>query len=120
MGNPTPTMTAPSNIGAIEKVVAPLPVVLTEFTAVRAGRAALLSWRTASEQNNAYFTVEGSTDGVVFKRLGMVAGHGTSILAHTYQYSDTTLIGTATGTAYYRLQQVDANGKVTYSPLRVL
>jgi hypothetical protein len=120
VGNPTPDKAAPSNIGAIETTTAPLPVVLTEFTAVRAGRTALLSWRTASEQNNAHFIVEGSTDGVSFKRLGRVAGHGTSILAHTYQYSDTTLASVATGTAYYRLQQVDTNGKVTYSPIRVL
>jgi hypothetical protein len=120
VGNPTPTMTSPSNIGAIERVAAPLPVVLTEFAAVRAGTNALLSWRTASEQNNAYFTIEGSPDGVAFKRLGLVAGHGTSALVHTYQYSDTTLARTTTGTVYYRLQQVDTNGKVTYSPLRAL
>jgi hypothetical protein len=120
VGNPTPDMTDPSNIGAIEAKTAPLPVVLTEFTAVRSGRAALLSWRTASEQNNAYFTVEGSTDGIAFKRLGLIAGRVTTILAHTYQYSDTTLVGTAAGTVYYRLQQVDTNGKVTYSPLRIL
>jgi len=120
VGNPTPDMTDPSNIGAIESKTAPLPVVLTEFTAVRAGRAALLSWRTASEQSNAHFVVEGSTDGVAFKRLALVAGRGTTILAHTYQYSDTTLVSTAAGTVYYRLQQVDTNGKVTYSPLRVL
>ncbi|WP_233635779.1 right-handed parallel beta-helix repeat-containing protein [Hymenobacter setariae] len=120
VGNPTPDMTDPSNIGAIESKTAPLPVVLTEFTAVRAGRAALLSWRTASEQNNAHFIIEGSTDGVTFKRLGLLVGHGTTILAHTYQYSDTTLVATASGTVYYRLQQVDTNNKVTYSPLRVL
>jgi hypothetical protein len=120
VGNPTPTMTSPSNIGAIERGVAPLPVVLTEFTAVRAGTSGLLSWRTASEQNNAYFIIESSIDGLAFKRLGLVAGHGTSTLAHTYQYSDTTLARTTTGTVYYRLQQVDTNGKVTYSPLRML
>lgn len=120
VGNPTPAMTAPSNIGAIERAAAPLPVVLTEFTAVRAGRAALLSWRTASEQGNAYFAIEGSQDGLAFSRLGLVAGHGTSALAHAYQYRDTTLISAAAGPVYYRLQQVDTNGNATYSPLRVL
>ena len=120
VGNPTPAMKAPSNIGAIEKAVAPLPVVLTEFTAVRAGSDALLSWRTASEQNNAYFAIEGSTNGVTFKRLSLVEGHGTSILTHTYQYSDVTLLASASSMVYYRLQQVDTNGKVTYSPIRVL
>ncbi|MFD1871081.1 right-handed parallel beta-helix repeat-containing protein [Hymenobacter bucti] len=120
VGNPTPTKTSPSNIGAIETLAAPLPVVLTEFTAVQAGTAALLSWRTASEQNNAYFAVEGSPDGIVFKRLGLVAGHGTSTLAHPYQYRDTALVRAATGAVYYRLQQVDTNGRVTYSPTRVL
>lgn len=119
VGNPTPTKTDPSNIGAIEAKNSPLPVVLTEFTAVRAGHAAMLNWRTASEQNNAHFIVEGSTDGVTFKRLALVAGHGTTILARTYQYRDTTLLS-AGGTVYYRLQQVDTDNKATYSPLRVL
>jgi hypothetical protein len=42
------------------------------------------------------------------------------MVAHTYQYSDTTMTRVALDTVYYRLQQVDANGKVTYSPVRIL
>jgi hypothetical protein len=51
--------------------------------------------------------------------ITVTLGHGTAY-SLTYQYSDTTLTNAATGTVYYRLQQVDTNGKVTYYPLRVL
>ena len=51
-GNPTPAASTSGNIGALESVrsaTVPLPVVLTECTALRAGTTARLSWRTASE-----------------------------------------------------------------------
>jgi hypothetical protein len=61
--------------------IAPLPVQLTIFTAEAVGSAARLTWRTASELNNARFEVEASTDGRTFAHLGNVAGHGTIQLA---------------------------------------
>jgi hypothetical protein len=123
IGNPTPAMPTSGNIGALESVsatAAPLPVVLTAFTAQRVGTAAQLSWHTASEEGNAYFAVEYSLDGSTFASLGQVPGHGTSAQAHTYSYTDTRLAQYPAGPVYYRLRQVDTDGQATYSPVRTL
>ena len=123
VGNPTPPAPLSGNIGAVEsvtQVAAPLPVVLTEFTAVREGSAARLGWRTASEEGNAYFNVEYSLDGTVFTTLGRVLGQGTSSQTHTYSYTDANLASYPAGPVYYRLRQVDTNGQATYSPVRTL
>ena len=96
----------------------PLPVELAAFSADARGPAAHLAWTTASERNNAGFEVEASGDGHAFRRLGWIAGHGSSSEAHSYQFDDATL-GTAPGPlVYYRLRQLDADGTATFSPVR--
>jgi hypothetical protein len=124
IGNPTPAMPTQGNIGALESqysVIAPtpLPVVLTDFTVTRSNSTILVRWNTASEQENDYFVVERSLNGHTFTSLDRVAGAGTSLQTHAYQYEDANLPAT-TNTAYYRLRQVDISGKVTYSPVRAL
>ncbi|RYY16534.1 MAG: T9SS type A sorting domain-containing protein, partial [Cytophagaceae bacterium] len=100
---------------------APLPVVLTAFTATPAagGRAIHLAWATASEVNNARFEAERSFDGVYFSTLRTVAAAGSSAAAHTYALTDADLPATARS-LYYRLRQVDTDGTASYSPVRVV
>jgi len=93
----------------------PLPVQLVNFSARRVGSRAVLDWATASEKNNAGFTVERSPDGKAWQAVATVAGHGSSTLAHQYNYSEPAL-----NVAYYRLAQRDHDGTVTYSPVRML
>jgi hypothetical protein len=91
---------------------APLPVVLTSFTAKRSGAGVVCKWETASEQHNDYFVVERSANSQDFVALSNVAGHGSTSAAHTYSFTDTR---PAASLAYYRLRQVDVDGKTTYS-----
>ena len=99
-------------------VANPLPVVLTQFTAVAAGPSAVrLAWATASEANSAAFEVQRSADGATWATLGTVAAAGTSTTAHTYGYLDAAA---PTGAGYYRLRQVDADGTASYSPVRAV
>jgi uncharacterized repeat protein (TIGR01451 family) len=99
----------------------PLPVVLTAFTATAvANRDAQLSWRTASEVNSAYFEVERSLDGSTFTKLGQLAAQGTSTSPSTYAFLDKGVASLSTGPVYYRLHQVDRDGKASYSPVRTL
>ena len=99
----------------------PLPVVLTAFTARASGSSALLDWATASEKNNAYFAVERSRTGqpADFVAIGQLAGQGTTAAAHTYRFADPNAAATGS-TMYYRLHQVDADGRSTYSPVRAV
>jgi hypothetical protein len=97
----------------------PLPVELTEFTAQAQQAAVALKWRTASEKNNDHFEVERSRDGHDFGRIATVAGQGTKASPTDYALLDEQLPGDAR-TLYYRLRQVDTDGKASYSPVRVV
>lgn len=96
----------------------PLPVELSAFTAQADGPATVrLNWATASELNNAYFAVERSPDGRAYTTVGTVSGAGTSTAAHVYGFRDAQLPA-GPDVLYYRLRQVDTNGKTTFSPVR--
>jgi len=98
----------------------PLPVTLIDFTARAEGPAAArLTWATASELNNAGFTVERSLDARVFQGIGTVAGAGTSTSRHDYTLLDNKLPAGAT-LLYYRLRQTDVSGTLSYSPVRTV
>lgn len=88
--------------------VTTLPVALAEFTAVKAGNTAQLSWRTLSELNNKGFAVERSADGVAWSQIQFVNATG----AGSYSTLDKTPLS---GVNYYRLKQVDNDGKQAYS-----
>lgn len=104
----------------ISTAPAPLPVTLTTFTAQAAGLAAArLRWTTASELDNAGFTVERSLDGRAFVAIGTVAGAGTSTTRHDYTLLDDHLPAGAS-LLYYRLAQTDLSGAVTYTPVRIV
>ena len=97
----------------------PLPVELTQFTATLRGTTVVLAWATASEKNADRFEIERSLDGRTFARLGAVAAHGTTSSPSTYTFSDGRYPD-GTALLYYRLRQVDADGKLSYSPVRVV
>lgn len=105
-----------SNISvyAVFATVAPLPVQLTSFLGKTTSTGVALTWETASEQHNDHFVVEradNSPDG--FQALSLVKGAGTSAQGHQYQYTDAT----PGGLRYYRLRQVDTDGKESFSPV---
>lgn len=92
---------------------APLPVTLNYFGAeILNNKSTLLSWSTSSEANNSGFEVEQSFDGVDFKTIGFVKGAGNS--KNTIKYSFAYL---GDETAFYRLKQIDFDGKATYSDI---
>ena len=95
-------------------VTNPLPVGLTAFAAERQGRNAVLTWATASEQDNRGFGIEVSLDGQSFREIGFVApeGSGTSSSVRRYRFVDAA--EGKTGPRYYRLRQDDRSGKTTY------
>ncbi|MEZ4772571.1 MAG: T9SS type A sorting domain-containing protein [Bacteroidia bacterium] len=91
------------------------PVELVHFSTSKTEGGVLLEWQTASELNNEGFAVEHSTDVSNWDYLGFVEGQGTSMEAHDYQF----IHGNPTyGENYYRLRQVDFDGKFEYSDIR--
>ncbi len=98
----------------------PLPVQLTAFTATLASPAAVeLAWATASEVNSARFEVQRSLDGTAWATIGTVAAAGTSVTVRPYTLADASLPAGASS-LYYRLRQVDQDGKTAYSAVRTV
>lgn len=94
-----------------------LPVTLTSFAATFTNNQNSLTWATSSESNSLGFDVESSADGVVFNKIGFVASksNGNSTSALTYAFQDKSA---TSGTTYYRLKQVDKDGKFEYSDIK--
>ncbi len=88
-----------------------IPVELTRFTGVADGNAAILSWETSSETNNAGFEVQVRTPGAEFEMAGFVNGHGTTTEAHSYRHTVNEL---DPGTYAFRLKQIDYDGAFEY------
>lgn len=89
-----------------------LPIVLVDFDGSNVGNANVLSWTTATELNNDYFTIERSLDGKNYEEIGTVNGAGQSSTLLDYEYTDAQPY---LGTNYYRLKQTDYNGAFDYS-----
>jgi len=89
-----------------------LPVELVSFQATLNGNAVVLSWKTASETNNAGFEVQRQVSGE-YQPLGFVEGFGTTTETQSYQFRVEKL---APGTYAFRLKQIDFAGSVHFSP----
>ena len=95
----------------------PLPVELVSFNGTCNEGMVNLLWQTASEFNSSHFDVEKSTDGETWRVLATIPSAGTSNELLTYQTVDNS--GT-NGSNYYRLRQVDNDGKEKlYDPINV-
>jgi len=93
---------------------APQPVKLNGFSAVRSKQVVSLNWNTEFEIDSKEFVVERS-EGTEFRSLGTVSSNGNSSTKKSYSFNDKN---ENTGTTYYRLKNVDLNGKFTYSEIR--
>lgn len=95
-----------------------LPVELVNFDAkAHTNNSALLSWNTASELDNDYFTIERSRDGIAYEGIGKVYGAGTTDRAQSYYFVDEQPLQ---GLNYYRLKQTDFDSQYSYSEVRTL
>jgi len=106
--------------GMVNTAQSPLPIELIDFTATLIGERVQLKWRTATELNNDYMTIERSTSpqsGLSFVEIGRVAGAGTVYEPRSYSLWDER---PEPGLNYYRLRQVDFDGRETYSDLVVV
>jgi hypothetical protein len=102
-----------SGHGFVQAVGSALPVELARFGATTDGTAAVLTWKTTSETNNAGFAVEhrrGHED--AWTELAYKEGAGTTTDPQRYRHRTAAL---EPGTHAFRLEQVDLDGSSTYS-----
>lgn len=93
-----------------------LPITLSDFRADKyENDKVMIRWVTSAELNNAYFSLERSSNGIDFEMINEQEGAGTSTIAHHYEYLDENPLP---GINYYRLKQVDFDGQFTYGPIK--
>ncbi len=95
----------------------PLPVNLVHFGANPINGDVVLDWTTVSESNSDYFSVESCNDAVNFKEVARLSAAGNSNTTLNYRSLDTS---PHSGVSYYRLRQVDFDGKFMYSNIEVV
>lgn len=91
-----------------------LPVELTQFEATEYPHWNVVKWTTASEQNSDYFSLERSENGLNWREIATKEAAGNSNENIRYSHIDYSL----SPLVYYRLKQVDIDGKVEiYGPI---
>ncbi len=106
------------NSGIIDNSTGPLPIELVYFAAnTQFNRLVEIKWQTKSEIDNDYFVVEKSSNGIEWAVHTTIKGAGNNASVINYETIDNQPYK---GLSYYRLKQVDFNGKYTItSPVSV-
>lgn len=74
----------------------------------------LLQWVTSEEENNQFFMIERSFDGIEFEKIGKIDGIGNADELNEYQFLDVNMHEEK---ALYRLKQIDYDGTFSYSDI---
>ena len=85
-----------------------LPIELISFEGVNDGNSNILTWVTATETNNSHFNLDRSLDMFNWIRIATIKGAGTVNTPNIYSVND---YETLNGIIYYRLTQVDYDGR---------
>ncbi|MBP6430856.1 MAG: T9SS type A sorting domain-containing protein [Ferruginibacter sp.] len=95
-----------------------LPLQFLSFTAQKCNtNQVCLTWKTANEQNVSHFEIERSIDGVSFTKVGTKAANNLSQNTYTAIDDISTI---QTKQLYYRIKQVDVNGRTTNSNVQLI
>ena len=98
-------------------VLGPLPVTWLDFTAIVQNKEVVLQWKTSREVNNDHFEIERSVNGADFGGIGRSEPDKSTSDSKTYRFTD---LNPNAGTNYYRIKQVDHDGKFSYSRIAIV
>ncbi len=111
-------LTVNATTATVQKI-STLPLTWGDFNALAlANNSVSLKWTTLQEENTSHFVVEYSTDGTNFSSIGSVAASGNTTQTTAYSFVQTN--PSLHGTDFYRLQEVDLDGKINYSSIRAV
>ncbi|MFK7937583.1 MAG: hypothetical protein AB8G22_28965, partial [Saprospiraceae bacterium] len=91
-----------------------LPLQLLSIAAIPVANDIQVNWITTNEINTDHFIVEHATENAKFSPIGRVKAAGNSTRELDYSFLHTH---PAKGINYYRLLQMDRDGKFSYSPI---
>lgn len=95
----------------------PLPVSLISFDAKANNASINITWATASEENNDFFTVEKSINGIDWNVLKVVKGKGNTQELNNYTTTDNAINANK---IFYRLKQTNFDGSFSYSSIKIV
>ncbi len=122
--NPVPITNAPivfmvGGLTCTYNAMGVLPIQLASFSGYAKDKTNFLTWTTASESQNKGFDIERSSlnpskgGKIEWQKIGFVAGNGTTNTRKEYSFEDKN----PTGITYYRLKQLDFDGRFEYSKI---
>ncbi len=92
-----------------------VPVTFSSFSVQKQNNTVQLNWTTQQEVNSSHFIIQKSTDGKNWMDVDKIIATGNSSTPKNYQAFD---LKPANGINYYRLKQVDKDGKTELSVVR--
>lgn len=113
------SFTASLSVSSPLDLTNPLPVDMISFNANQHGESIMLEWATATELNNSHFEIERSNKDFDFYKIGEVEGTGNSNTRIEYSFKDYNL-PSSSDKLYYRIKQVDFDGKYEYSEVTTI
>ena len=102
-------LTSFSDYGGVGPAAVALPIETVEFKGQKTTIGNKLEWKTESEHQSDYFTIEKTTDGQTFEIVGKVDGAGSSNKVVDYELIDANFIN---GINYYRLVRTNYDGLI--------
>ena len=94
------------------------PIILTRFDVIKTGNGqASISFTTSSEEKVKWLIIERSPDGQKFSDLITLSPKGALNTEQHYQFTDQSPLP---GISYYRLKEIDIDGKTHYYDTRIL
>lgn len=94
-----------------------LPVRLTSYEAKKVAGTAVLEWSTTFEENNDFFAIERSANGLEFQQIAKINSKGNTSSGHQYSFTDASPLNRNN---YYRLVQYDLDKKSLYYGVKMV
>jgi hypothetical protein len=92
-----------------------LPLRWLTFSAQKQNGNAIVKWEVANQVNNDYFEIEAGKDAALLSTIGKVES---VVNKSVYQFTDANILKRGGEYVYYRIKQVDKEGKFTYSEIK--
>jgi hypothetical protein len=97
-----------------------LPVTLRNFNAVMRSGKVNLTWETLLEENNDGFEIERRIGNGQYQKIGFVDSKAPNGNGAAYSYNFDDNLTLPKGVTYYRLRQLDLDGRATYSEVKAV
>ena len=93
----------------------PLPVKFIAFNVSKQNNNVIVEWVTAEEVNSSYYEIQRSINGNDWTAIGTVNAALNSNSTKTYSFTDKNI---SAKIVYYRIRQVDIDGRFVITPVR--